>query len=128
MACTRSAVCSCTRAAGSTTSCGRPPAILTGREGKPPADEVTHRLGATQMEALASLLQLRQSARERLGTDLKVAVLAPSPICPPGTLGMLAVEGTEVECIWATLKEEKRSTAEARRRVFFAFMGPAPGY
>jgi hypothetical protein len=40
---------------------------------------------------------------------------------------MLAVEGTEVECIWATLKEEKRNTAEARRRVFFAFMGPAPG-
>jgi hypothetical protein len=37
------------------------------------------------------------------------------------------VEVTGVECIWATLREEKRSRAEARRRVLFAFMGPAPG-
>jgi hypothetical protein len=118
--------CSCTRAA-SLTSCGRPPAIFTAWAGKPPADELTHRLGATHPEALASLLQVRQSARERLGAAVNEAALAPIPICPPGSLGTLAVEGTEVECIWATLMEEKRNTAEARRRVSFAFMGPAPG-
>jgi hypothetical protein len=39
----------------------------------------------------------------------------------------MAVDETEVECIWATLKEENRNTPEARRRVFFAFISPAPG-
>jgi hypothetical protein len=92
----------------------------------PPPDEVTHRPGATHVAALVSLLQLRQSARDRPGADVNDAALAPTPICPPGSLGRLAVDGTEVKCIWATLKEEDRNTAKARRRVFFAFIGPAP--
>src|SRR5690242_57569 len=101
MPCTRSETCSCRRAAAGTTSWDRPPAILTGRTGKFAEDDVTHRPGATHPEALASLLQLRQSASERPGADVNVAALAPycTPMPPPGSLGMLGVGGTEVECI-----------------------------
>ncbi len=83
-------------------------------------------LGATQPVALPSpLVQLRQSARERVGAAIRVMELEPycTPICPPGELGRLAVEGAEVECIWAALNKERDSTAKARRRVFFASMG-----
>jgi hypothetical protein len=83
-------------------------------------------LGATQAVALPSVLcQFRQSAREWVGAAVRFIELEPNctPICPPGELGTLAVDGAEVECIWAALRKEKESTAKARRRVFFAFMG-----
>jgi hypothetical protein len=126
IACTRSAVCSCTRTAAGTTSCTRPEAIRTARAGKLADEDVAHMLGATQPVALPSLLvQLRQSARDRVGVAVKVMELAPycTPICPPAELGMLVVARAGVECICAALSKERESTMKGRRRVFLAFMG-----
>lgn len=68
------------------------------------------------------MLTFRHSPREWVGAEVNVEAPAPycTPIRPPGSLWKLLVEGTGVECIWATLKEGKRNTAEARRRALFA--------
>jgi hypothetical protein len=88
-------------------------------------------LGATQPVAVPSpLVQLRQSARERVDVAVRVMELDPycTPICPPGELSVLAVEGADVECIWAALSKERESTTKGRRTVFLAFMGLPPGF
>ena len=82
IACTRSAVCSCTRAAAGTTCCARPAAILTARAGKLADEDVAHMLGATHPVAVPSpLVQLRQSARERVVAAVKLMEL--EPYCTP---------------------------------------------
>jgi hypothetical protein len=83
-------------------------------------------LGATQPVVLPfPLVQLRQSARECVGAAVTVMELEPycTPICPPGELGKLALEGADVECIWAAVSKERETTTKGRRRVFLAFMG-----
>jgi hypothetical protein len=126
IACISSAVCSCTRTAAGTTSCARPAAILTARAGKLADEDVAHMLGATQPVAVPSpLVQLRQSARDRVGAVVRVMEFEPycTPICPPGELGRLAVEGDDAECICAALSKERESTMKGTRTVFLAFMG-----